>query len=92
MWLLLAGLAVANGVFRELLLARLGHYPAHVLTTAMLVTVILFVTWLYFGWMGIAFHQAELSVVGIGWVALTVGFEVLVGALEGTPVSVTLGQ
>lgn len=34
----------------------------------------------------------ELLLVGVLWTVLTVGFEFLVGYVEGTPVSVTLGQ
>ena len=33
-----------------------------------------------------------MRVVGVGWAVLTVSFEFLVGYVEGTPVSVTVGQ
>ncbi|MGM0398037.1 MAG: hypothetical protein ACQEQY_03505 [Halobacteriota archaeon] len=92
-WLGLAVLAVVNGVFREvLIIPRIGGYPGHVASTAMLVAVILVVSWLFFGWTGVEYTRAELVVIGLGWVVLTVGFEFLVGYVEGTPVSVTLGQ
>ena len=38
------------------------------------------------------YSRAELALVGILWTVLTIGFEFLVGYVEGTPVSVTLGQ
>ncbi|UWG46985.1 putative membrane protein [Halanaeroarchaeum sp. HSR-CO] len=92
-WLVLAVLAIANGIFREvLIIPRFGEYPGHVASTAMLVTVILVVSWLFFGWTGVGYTRAELIVIGLVWVVLTVGFEFLVGYVEGTPVSVTLGQ
>ncbi len=92
-WIGMAVIAVANGVVREtLIVPRTGEYPGHVVSTAMLVLAILLVSWLYFSWTAIAYSQLELVLVGIGWTALTVGFEFLVGALEGTPVAVTLGQ
>ena len=92
-WGLMAVLAVANGALREtLLVPRLDESRAHVLSTAMLVLAILVVSGLYFGTTDTAFSRLELALVGIGWTTLTVGFEFLVGHLEGTPVSVTLGQ
>ena len=92
-WLVMAVVAVANGVFREtVLIPRMDEYTAHVLSTAMLVVAILAVSAAYFGWTGTAFTRAELLLIGAGWTLLTVGFEFLVGYAEGTPVSVTLGQ
>jgi hypothetical protein len=92
-WLAMAVLAVANGVFRETVLVdRLGEYPAHVLSTLLLVAMILAVAAAYFWTTPTAFTTVELLAVGAGWTVLTVGFEFLVGWAEGTPVSVTLGQ
>lgn len=92
-WLLLAVLAVLNGGLREVaIIPRIGEYPGHVLSTAMLVTIILVVSWLFFGWTAVEYTRVELIVIGVTWVVLTVGFEFLVGYVEGTPVSVTLGQ
>lgn len=92
-WLLLAVVAVTNGVFREtVIVPRTGEYPGHVLSTALLVLAILAVSFLYFTNTGTAYSQAELLLIGIIWTVLTVGFEFLVGYLEDTPVSVTLGQ
>jgi hypothetical protein len=92
-WLVMAVVAVGNGVFREtVLIPRMDEYTAHVLSTAMLVVAILAVSAAYFGWSETAFTWAELLLIGVGWTVLTVGFEFLVGYVEGTPVSVTIGQ
>lgn len=50
------------------------------------------VSFAFFRWTQIEYTLAELVVVGVGWTVLTVGFEFLVGYVEGTPVSVTIGQ
>ena len=92
-WVVMAVLAVANGIFREtVVIPRTGEYPGHVLSTLLLVTLILLVSWLFFGWTSVEYTLAELLVIGGGWTLLTVGFEFLVGWAEGTPVSVTIGQ
>ena len=93
LWVLMAVLAVANGGFRELvLIPRVGEYGGHVLSTALLVSFILAIAWLFFSRVAIAYSLPQLVLIGAVWVVLTVGFEFLVGYLEGTPVSVTLGQ
>jgi hypothetical protein len=92
-WLVLAVVAVLNGGFREtVLIPRVGEYAGHVISTALLVAAILVVSFLYFQWTTLAYSRAELVLVGVLWTVLTVGFEFLVGYVEGTPVSVTLGQ
>lgn len=92
-WVLMAVLAVANGIFREtVLVPRIGSYAGHVLSTGILIVAILVVALSYFWTTPIAFTRAELLVVGVVWVVLTVGFEFLIGYLEGTPVSTTLAQ
>lgn len=92
-WVVMAVLAVANGVFRETaLIPQIGEYPGHVVSTLLLVAVILLVSWLFFGWTSVQYGQVELLAIGAVWTLLTVGFEFLVGWAEGTPVSVTIGQ
>lgn len=79
--------------FREIvLIPRIGSYLGHVLSTALLVGAILVVSFVYFSRTPIDYSQGELLVVGVLWTVLTVGFEFVVGHVEGTPVSVTLGQ
>lgn len=92
-WALMAVVAVVNGGFREIvLIPRIGSYPGHVLSTALLVFGILIISFGYFQWTTIEYTQAELLLMGILWTVLTVGFEFLVGYVENTPVSVTLEQ
>lgn len=92
-WLIMAVLAVINGGFREVvLIPRIGEYAGHVVSTALLVVAILSVSALYFGRTSIGYTYAELLAVGVLWTVLTVGFEFLVGYVEGTPASVTIGQ
>lgn len=92
-WILLAIVAVLNGGFREVvLIPRIGEYPGHVVSTLLLVAAILVGAFLYFSLTSIEYDRVELVLVGLSWTVLTVGFEFLVGYLEGTPMSVTLGQ
>jgi len=92
-WLVMAFLAVLNGGFREtVLVSRLGQYRAHVLSTALLVTLIVVVIYSYFAATDVTYTRGQLLAIGAGWTVLTVGFEFLVGFLEGTPPSVTVGQ
>ncbi|WP_435184052.1 hypothetical protein [Halobellus sp. EA9] len=92
-WILMAIVAVSNGVFRELVLVpRIGEYPGHVLSTALLVAAILAVSGAFFATATVDYSPAELLAIGAGWTVLTVGFEFLVGHLEGTPVSETVAQ
>jgi len=92
-WVVMAVVAVVNGGFREVvLIPRIGEYAGHVVSTALLVAAILLVSFVYFQRTPIEYASVELVAVGVLWTALTVGFEFLVGYLEGTPVSVTVGQ
>jgi hypothetical protein len=92
-WALMAVVAVLNGGFREVvLIPRVGDYPGHVLSTALLVAAIAGISFAYFRLTATEYRFGELMLVGVLWTVLTVGFEFLVGSVEGTPVSVTLGQ
>jgi hypothetical protein len=92
-WVLMAVVAVLNGGFREVvLIPRVGEYPAHVLSTGVLVSAILVISFSYFRTTAIEYTRPELIVIGVLWTGLTVGFEFLVGYLENTPPSVTVGQ
>lgn len=92
-WVLMAVVAILNGGFREIvLIPRVGDYIGHVLSTALLVAAILVISFIYFRWTSIGYSQVELLLVGVLWTVLTVGFEFVVGYVEGTPISVTLGQ
>ncbi|MDS0296415.1 hypothetical protein [Halogeometricum luteum] len=92
-WALMAVVAVANGVFREtVLVPRIGEYTAHVLSTGLLAGAIAAFSYAFFATTDAEYARGELLAVGTGWTVLTVGFEFLVGYVEGTPVSTTLGQ
>jgi hypothetical protein len=92
-WIVMAIIAIFNGGFREvLLILRTGEYPGHVLSTALLVLAILGLSFGYFQWTTIKYTRAELVLIGVIWTVLTVGLEFLVGYVENTPVSVTIGQ
>lgn len=92
-WAVMAVVAVVNGGFRELfLIPRVGEYAGHVLSTVLLVATILLISFAYSRRTPIEYGYVELVAVGILWTGLTVGFEFLVGYVEGTPVSVTLGR
>ncbi len=89
----MAVVAVANGVFREVaIVPRMGDYSGHLLSTALLIAAILALSYGYFSRSRIDYRRAELLAVGVIWVVLTVGFEFLVGHLEGIPVEDTLAQ
>lgn len=92
-WVLLAVFAVLNGAFREsVLVAWMGVYPAHVLSTLVLVAVILVVAYLYFARGNRRYSGGELGLIGVVWMLLTVGFEFLVGYLEGASTDDVLVQ
>ena len=78
-WILLLGVAIANGALREMLLTpRLGDRAAHVLSTLMLSAAILAIAWLTIGWIGPAGPGDALLAGGL-WAALTLAFEFLAG-------------
>jgi hypothetical protein len=85
--------AVLNGVFREtVLVPRTGEDRAHVASTALLVAMILSLSYAYFSSTDTDYTRRELLLIGALWTVLTVGFEFLVGHVEGTPVEETVGQ
>lgn len=93
LWVLMAIVAVINGGLREaLLIPAVGEYPGHVLSTAVLVLAIAILAYLYFTRSALERTRLELLLIGVTWTVLTVGFEFLVGYVEGTPVAVTIGQ
>ncbi|WP_135828436.1 hypothetical protein [Halorussus halobius] len=92
-WVAMAIVAVVNGGFREvILIPRVGKYIGHIISTGLLVAGILVISFVYFQRTSIEYSFVELVLIGLLWTILTVGFEFLVGYVEGTPISVTLGQ
>lgn len=93
LWIVMAVVAVLNGGLREIvIIPRIGEYHGHVLSTAMLVVAIVVVSGAYFSSTAFEYTRLELLGIGAGWTILTVGFEFLVGAVEGTPRSETIAQ
>lgn len=89
----MALLAVLNGGFREVvLIPRIEESPGHLVSTGLLVAAILAVAGVFFTRRGVEYIPQQLVLIGATWVILTVGIEFLVGYVEGTPVSVTLGE
>lgn len=92
-WVVMAVVAVLNGGARELLLIpRVGERRGHVISTAILVLAILLLSGAFFTTTTIEYSNGELVLIGVGWTALTVGFEFIVGNLEGTPPEETIAQ
>ena len=78
-WLVLAVLAIFNGVFRTLLLVpNLGESAGHILSTAMLSCIMLFITWLWIRWMRPG-SMHDCMRIGALWLFLTIGFEFIAG-------------
>ncbi len=78
-WLLLAGLAIANGALREIVLVpAVGSYPAHCLSTLLLVVLVLAVSGVSLRFLRIETPDSAWR-VGAIWLLLTLGFEFLAG-------------
>lgn len=93
LWIVMAVIAVFNGGAREVLvIPRIGERRGHQLSTAILVVAILVLSAAYFTTTAIDYSRSELLLIGVGWTGLTVGFEFLVGHLEGTPPEETIAQ
>lgn len=93
-WVLLAIFAVINGVFRELVIVpATGISTGHLFSTVSLITVVLIISYAYFGMVNSTeFTLSELLVVGLIWSTLTVVFEFFVAYFEGVGLSGLLAQ
>ena len=77
-WGLILLCAIANGVLREaLLIPRLSARPGLLLSG-----LILLLSWWLLPWIGLRGRRAQL-LTGLGWLALTLGFEFSFGLLRG---------
>lgn len=80
-WLGLAFLAIANGVFREAVIApRVSAETAHVVSTLSLCLLILLLTWVAIPWIAPA-STSEAFSIGLLWFLTTVAFEFGFGRL-----------
>jgi heme/copper-type cytochrome/quinol oxidase subunit 3 len=82
-WLALLVVAVLNGGFREGVLApRVGASTAHVVSSIMLATAILLVSYVAMPWIRPA-TTSDAIAIGLGWLALTLAFEFGFGRARG---------
>ena len=74
-WVGAAGVAVANGTFRELVLRRgLDDVSARQVSTVLLLALLTGYVWLLERWWPLASTRLAIA-VGAVWVAMTLGFE-----------------
>jgi len=84
-WLGILVLAVLNGLVREaLLLPRLGRTEAYLASGLILSALIVLVALAAARWMRLASAARALR-VGVLWLAMTLGFELGFGILQGKP-------
>lgn len=82
-WACILALAVANGILRELALAPwLGEPAALVISGILLSALILGVAYVSLPWLETR-KPAALFAIGLGWLALTLVFEVSFGHWQG---------
>jgi hypothetical protein len=78
-WVLLAAVGVANGVFRgTVMVTRLGDQRAHVVSTLILSALIVILAVVFIKWVGPG-TMLQASFVGLMWAVFTVSFEFLAG-------------
>ena len=78
-WLVMAVVGVANGIFRAaVLVPSLGDQRAHLLSTLVLCVLIVLLALLFTGWIGPR-TVFQASLVGLLWALLTVLFEFVAG-------------
>lgn len=84
-WVLLIGLETVHGILRTLFLApRLGDFRSRQVSVFTGLAIIFAVAWCTSRWRGAPSPRAELR-TGALWVALTLGFEIGLGRLQGFP-------
>ena len=82
-WVGILMFAVLNGVLREtILIPQLGTATSLTLSGVLLSVIILVIAYFSLPWLG-ARRLAELAVIGLGWLALTIVFEFSFGLLQG---------
>jgi hypothetical protein len=78
-WLLMAVLAVVNGMVRNTLISpRTGEYAGHVISTVFFCILSFFVMWLLLPWIG-PWDRGQVWRIGITWLCSTVAFEFIAG-------------
>ena len=78
-WATMLIVAIVNGAIRESwLIPRAGEQTGHQVSTLMLSTAILLLTFATSSWIGVTDNRQAL-LIGAGWVGLTLAFEFLAG-------------
>lgn len=89
-WCVILGLAVANGVWREAVLApRLGLRAATAVSGLLLIAAVTAVSWLLVLWSRP--DRAQAWQVGVGWLLATLVFELSFGLWQGKSQAELLG-
>jgi hypothetical protein len=88
-WLLMPVAAIANGAFRDLLLAPLlGARAAEIVSALVLLAFIYVVTAAFLSWTGSGRRPKDLWALGLLWMVLTIAFEfAFFGLLMEVPLS-----
>lgn len=82
-WLVILVAAIANGSLREaILIPQLGKAPGLLLSGLMLATLILAVAYVALPWLEVR-KRAHLVGIGLGWLLLTIAFELAFGWAQG---------
>lgn len=76
LWALFIPFAIVNAGVREIIVApRLGDHAGHVISTVIFVVVLLFAIYAFLRFVGVSSSPADLWLLGILWLVLTVLFE-----------------
>jgi hypothetical protein len=82
-WLVILVCAVANGTLREAIITPyLGNMVGLLLSGILLSSVIVVITYFALPWIGLA-RRSQAIGIGLGWLALTLVFEISFGRLQG---------
>lgn len=85
-WVLILGLAFANASLRELvLIPGLGKVRGLTASGVILSLLVLLVAYASLPWLGTR-RTVDLIAVGLGWLVLTIGFDLVLGSIQGKPV------
>ena len=79
-WIIFGILTVINGVIRNRFYEPvIGEYAAHVISTVIAICFVVVGTYLFIRFIGIEYSNAELLLIGVFWLILTVLFEFIFG-------------
>ena len=79
-WFIFLVAAILNGAFRNSkLVPIIGQYAGHVVSTIILVSVILLITFVFLKIINIEYTNTDLLLIGTFWVVLTMIFEFVFG-------------